>query len=777
MAGALPDTDYNEPMLTEYERDHIRVAIANSTILDDVDINCYEYFGTEIPMDGEHGYFTKVGTPDHYLPWNYWLYAEDNLVLEVKGVPSSWTAKVFMEWWNKQFTSFGTVIMTPTVTDLNTKTSWRWLIFETEEEKLRVKQVFGQEDGVRFVELANGSPSDGRLFILDNLKVCQDHDMALMYYIHNACDEWYKEKYTALVKGMMVKNSAHALDKEDVARMSLAELLVNQEKIPLELLKELAELSLIQEEQDTQGFHDKGKGKETMASETADSGLDPSCSNKGKEKETTTADTSHSGLGVSMADGHQHQTTAHTPASDSTTSPLVSFGHHQSMSNASTLVPQQPEFHTFPPGQPIMGPDSVPQFASQAAVQEYYRQFGDLSVNRNLHAPSVAAEQHAERARYVAMLAYRDYFDQLAAQGYQSPTHSQSPIQNQSSTQATSQLHSQFESMKLDQNGQDNTKENVEVHNETGQFRTDYGNQGIAFSAHQRNVSSKVLPEISPYLRDEPTFANLQPSAVAPANPPPTWANVLGQPSSPGHSKINLRPDQHLTQPHTAPRRLVSIGRIPEVEDIRSARESSEELEESQTEQMRVVFLLNLPQSITVTDISDAIREGPICSIRFGHDKEEDKRYAGVIFQYAENASKFVQILLHEKATSNPGRFKFCVDVALGDPFPLTDTLRQMGPPEYASRRLTLVKKAFFFTNGERHLRTMCETVVGAENIQKIFLYNGGNATIIFAEVQAAIKMKKVFEDKVLKERDWEGLQVNYSKDPCEVVLRFITEM
>ncbi|RDW76050.1 hypothetical protein BP5796_06871 [Coleophoma crateriformis] len=785
VSGELADTNNGEKNLTKDQRDEIRLAIASNTTLDDVDINCYEYFGKEVPIEGDHGYFTTVGTQIHYLPWNYWLYAEDNVVLEVKGVPASWTAKVFMEWWNKKFTSFGTAIMTPTVTDLNTKMSWRWLIFRTEAEKLQTMRVFGQVDGVRLPELARGSPTGGRLSVLDSsFGINGNNDSVLVYYIHHACDEWYKEKYTALVRGMMVKNSTNALSKEDVAQMSLAELLVNQEKIPLALLKELAELN--HEAKDAQDLHGNGnsKGKESMVYGTLGSSMEPDSRGKDKEKEAMAAGTKVAGSGVPMMGGFQYQNTAKTGAPPSPKPQLSSIGHHQSLSNTSTLVPQQPDFHTFAPGQPIMGPNSQPQFSTRTSLQEYLRHFNGPYINYSQNAFSLAANQHTQRADYVSKLEYRNYLSKMEAQG-QSSTQGQSSIQGQSSTQthssirATSQLANQLSSLNLDQNGQCqcNAKKDEEVHRVTESSCESREQQGVTPGAHQRNVSSKVLPEISPYLRDEPVFSSFQQPAIAATNPAPTWADVLGQPSSPSHSRIDIAPERHRAKPSTAPRRLVSVGRIPEVEDIRSIRESSEETEESQDEQMRVVFLLNLPQTITVTNISDAIKEGPICSIRFGHDDDEDTRYAGVIFQYANHASAFIQVLLKEKAASTPGRFKFCADVALGDPFPLTDTLRQMGPPEYASRRLTLVKKAFFFINGERQLRTMCENLVGAENIQKIFLYNGGNATIIFAEVQAAIKMKRAFEDKVWKERDWEGLQIDYSKDPCEVALRFITEM
>lgn len=139
------------------------------------------------------------------------------------------------------------------------------------------------------------------------------------------------------------------------------------------------------------------------------------------------------------------------------------------------------------------------------------------------------------------------------------------------------------------------------------------------------------------------------------------------------------------------------------------------------------------------------------------------------MFLHATDASKFTNALLKERADSRPSRFKFVVDVVRGeDPYPLDDIFRAMlRPNSAATRRLTLVKSGFFSANSKRKLTQIIERVVGQGYIQFIFLYNSGNATIVFSEVAIAMTMKAEFDRLSQNADTWRGLAANYSKDPC----------
>ncbi|KAG9233548.1 hypothetical protein BJ875DRAFT_42246 [Amylocarpus encephaloides] len=273
-----------------------------------------------------------------------------------------------------------------------------------------------------------------------------------------------------------------------------------------------------------------------------------------------------------------------------------------------------------------------------------------------------------------------------------------------------------------------------------------------------------------------------QPQSTSPTTPtiittPPegfitqavSWANIAGI-ANPSSRNIDIQPT---AKPTTA--RLKPVGRIPSISSNN----------ESHTDQIRVVHLLNIPPNLTLQGVSDAVQEGPLRCIQFATDEEAGTRYAGIVFQTARDAEQFYQVLVRERTESRPNRFKFIVDAARGDPFPMDATLRAMGAPNFASRRLTIVKSRFFFMFGERQLKALCDKLVGADKIQLVWLYNGGNATVVFSDVNAAIIVKNKLDDMSegiglisgQSASTWEGLQTTFSKDPCVQPLELKTAM
>jgi hypothetical protein len=254
-----------------------------------------------------------------------------------------------------------------------------------------------------------------------------------------------------------------------------------------------------------------------------------------------------------------------------------------------------------------------------------------------------------------------------------------------------------------------------------------------------------------------------------------SWATVASA-ANPSTNVVELRPTR------SVPGRLRPVGRIPSV--VRTERRNAP-IPELQSEKMRVVFLLNLPNNLTLQDVSNGVQEGPLVQISFGFDEVEQARFAGVVFQYARDAELFHQVLLKEKAESRPERFRFIMEAVRGDPFPSDERIKAMADPNInASRRLTMVKKGFFFVCGERHLIQLCNNTVGEENVQLVWLYNGGNATVVFSNVGSAMKMKAELDKLTAgaglpggKPAVWTGLQTTYSKDPCQVPLVLTTAL
>ena len=202
-------------------------------------------------------------------------------------------------------------------------------------------------------------------------------------------------------------------------------------------------------------------------------------------------------------------------------------------------------------------------------------------------------------------------------------------------------------------------------------------------------------------------------------------------------------------------------------------------------EQMRVVIIYNLPAFVTLKDVSEAIREGPLLSIRFANDADTGARFCGIVFQYARDANAFYQVLVQERANDTPGRFRFIVEAGQGPPYPYDEELETMEEPMHASRRLTVVKSRFFFQLGKKQLRRLCgEIAGGADKVQLIWLYNGGNATVVFSDVKSAVAVKTKFDQMERSKATYgnnmasfQGVTTTFSKDPCFTDMNLITDI
>lgn len=200
-------------------------------------------------------------------------------------------------------------------------------------------------------------------------------------------------------------------------------------------------------------------------------------------------------------------------------------------------------------------------------------------------------------------------------------------------------------------------------------------------------------------------------------------------------------------------------------------------------EQLRVVFILGVPPTMKFQELSDAIKEGPLRSMHFGADVETGERYAAAVFQYAADAAEFMRVLDEERKRSRPGRFKWVPTNVRSHEFPLDETLWKMGPPTYATRRLTLVKGGLFFQWRENQLQTMIAKAVGDDlNLLKTFYYNGGNATVVFSNVEHAITAKAKLDEYSGTAglpggapMAFAGLQVTFSKCPCVAPLVLVS--
>jgi RNA recognition motif-containing protein len=263
------------------------------------------------------------------------------------------------------------------------------------------------------------------------------------------------------------------------------------------------------------------------------------------------------------------------------------------------------------------------------------------------------------------------------------------------------------------------------------------------------------------------------PIAPAPVAATTSWANIAAPSANESSNLVfNLHPEHKPN--NAAPRIQAPVN--PNV----IAHQQGETLEE----QMRTVIIFNLPQTTTLQDVSSAIAEGPILMIRFNTDSDNGNRYVGIVFQYAQDANAFREVLLQERAYSQPCRFRFIVEVGQGPPYPYDDLLEDMEPPMNGSRRLTIVKKGFFFQFTKRELRKICTSIAGPDKIQLIWVYNGGNASVVFADVKSAVAVKTKFDQMAAGKAKvgvnmvpFEGLSTTFSKDPCFAEMNLYTDI
>ena len=251
-----------------------------------------------------------------------------------------------------------------------------------------------------------------------------------------------------------------------------------------------------------------------------------------------------------------------------------------------------------------------------------------------------------------------------------------------------------------------------------------------------------------------------------------SWAKMAAVPSG-GPKTINLRAQPpSVSTRGKAPGKGVSAALGPD---------STSATKEPQISQSRIVWLIGCPANMTLHDVSNGIHEGPLVSICIVDDFDPVRcpgRAACVIFKEAQDALSFYHSNNKMVFTNNRGRYVSDVRFELGLPYPADDNIRSMDAPTFARRRLTFVRSHLFAASNltkarfQQDLEKHCSQ---PDNIELIHLYNSGNATVVFAGVHIAREVKEAFLAYSKQKGPYHGVQVTYSKDPCEHEMRLIT--
>jgi hypothetical protein len=216
-----------------------------------------------------------------------------------------------------------------------------------------------------------------------------------------------------------------------------------------------------------------------------------------------------------------------------------------------------------------------------------------------------------------------------------------------------------------------------------------------------------------------------------------------------------------------------------------------------------MVVLRGIPEWMSVANMADSVSSGLYGAVfAFEFAVDNGRHSARVIFRDAETvgvhpaatpgAKGYFDALMAAKAQlwADRGRALWpfppgcTIEVRLEN-FPANDWIRGVQPSldadgnriQAVSRRLSLVGLEQLFNSfGEKEMRSVVVGggLVRASSIERVCVYNSGNATIVFADVPSAVQALKRFEEyNASAAKDTLKVKASHSKDPCEVTVQY----
>lgn len=202
---------------------------------------------------------------------------------------------------------------------------------------------------------------------------------------------------------------------------------------------------------------------------------------------------------------------------------------------------------------------------------------------------------------------------------------------------------------------------------------------------------------------------------------------------------------------------------------------------EPATEQQRVVWIRGCSQDTTLRFISEKIHEGALMSILFDIDPLDSSnagsRAACVIFHQAEHALEFIDANQTLEQETGVCRYGTGYSIEPGLPWPADDEIRAMNAQPRKRRRLTIVGKRLFARVPRRRFEADINKIAGEGNVELVWVYNHGNATVVLASVKVA---RVVHDRLVARARSggpYGGAHITYTADPCETTMVLCTQL
>ena len=206
-----------------------------------------------------------------------------------------------------------------------------------------------------------------------------------------------------------------------------------------------------------------------------------------------------------------------------------------------------------------------------------------------------------------------------------------------------------------------------------------------------------------------------------------TWAKVAAIPAKSAERKAQKQSTNIATSPETLTSEKYGELLAPSCTNPNPS--------EAERKQARVVYIRGCKKGIQLKDITASITEGAVMSIFIKEDPSYPSLSACVIFMDHEHAAECLGKNAREVDRS---RKAICgQEIVPGGPWAEDDEIRSMAPPRRERRRLTFSCSRLFQRVSRDQLKADIEAIAGAAQVELIWLFNIGSATVVFASVRA----------------------------------------
>ena len=246
----------------------------------------------------------------------------------------------------------------------------------------------------------------------------------------------------------------------------------------------------------------------------------------------------------------------------------------------------------------------------------------------------------------------------------------------------------------------------------------------------------------------------------------PTWAEVASSGEIPKKGHNFSKSQAAVMEQHTK-------------EKVYKTAVWRQQWKEGEEDQRRTVEVYHLPKSYTLRHLTNKIHEGPLILIEMIDEREGNTKCAMIVFMKAEDAKSFV--LKNEAIRAEMGENQSCygpgVNVGWGNPYPKPEGVFLMEGKGGARRRLTFSGRQLFSRIRPAQFYLDIAALAEKKNIELVWLFNSGNATVVFSNIGTAVALKEWFQEKSSKPGPYQGATVTFSADLCEAHIPLVTQM